>query len=94
MTKSELIDSLAEKHTDIPIVDVKAAVDVILEHKTQSLASGDRVEIRGFGSFNIRHIAQRVCKNPKTGEKLILPPKYKAHFKPGKELRARVNGSV
>ena len=70
---------------------MKAAVDVILEYKTQSLASGDRVEIRGFGSFNIRHIAQRVSRNPKTGEKLISPPKYKTHFKPGKKLRVRVN---
>lgn len=66
----------------------------MLEHKTQSLASGERIEIRGFCSFNIRHIAPRTSRNPKTGEEVSTPAKYKTHFKPGKELRDRVNGSV
>ena len=94
MTKSELIDTLAEKHNDRPLADVKAAVDVILEHKMQSLASGERVEIRGFGSFNLRYQPPRTARNPKTGEEVLLPAKYKTHFKPGKELRDRVYGSV
>ncbi len=93
MTKSELIDTLAEKHSYIPLADVKAAVDVILEHKIQSLASGERVEIRGFDSFNLRYQAPRNARNPKTGEKVVLLAKYKTHFKPGKELRDRVNCS-
>lgn len=94
MTKSELIDTLAEKYTDISLADVKAAVDVILEHNIQSLASGERIEIRGFGSFNLRYRAPRTARNPKTGEILLSPAKYKTHFKPGKELRDRVNVSV
>ena len=91
MTKSELIDTLAEKHNYLPLADVKTAVDIILEHKTQSLASGERVEIRGFGSFNLRHWPARSARNSKTGESVALPDKYKAHFKPGKELKERVN---
>ena len=94
MTKSELIETLAEKHTDIPLADVKSAVDLILEHKIQSLASGKRVEIRGFGSFNLHFQAARAGRNPKTGEEVVLASKYKPHFKPGKELRERVNNSV
>ncbi|MCU7835361.1 MAG: integration host factor subunit beta [gamma proteobacterium symbiont of Taylorina sp.] len=94
MNKSELINILAEKHLHLPIADVKSAIDVILEHKTLSLASGERIEIRGFGSFNLRHIAPRKGRNPKTGEEVSLPGRYKTHFKPGKVLRERVNDSV
>ena len=93
MTKSELIDILTEKHNHLPLADVKSAVDVILGHKIQSLASGERVEIRGFGSFNLRYQASRTGRNPKTGEEVSLPGKYKTRFKPGKELRDRVNSS-
>ena len=94
MNKSELIDVLAEKHNHLSLLDVKSAVDTILEHKIQSLAGGERIEIRGFGSFNLRHLASRTARNPKTGECVSIPAKYKTHFKPGKELRERVNDSV
>ena len=94
MTKSELIDILAEKHNYLPLADVKAAVDMILEHKIQSLTSGERIEIRGFGSFSLRYQASRTARNPKTGEVVALPSKHKVHFKPGKELRKRVDDSV
>ncbi|MCU7833935.1 MAG: integration host factor subunit beta [gamma proteobacterium symbiont of Taylorina sp.] len=94
MTKSELIDILAEKHRHFPLADVKSAIDVILEHKIQSLASGNRIEIRGFGSFNLRYQTPRTGRNPKTGEEVSLPGRYKTHFKPGKELRDRVDSSV
>ena len=93
MNKSELIDILAEKH-NFPVSDAKSAVDVMLNHMNQSLANGERVEIRGFGSFNLHYQAARMGKNPKTGVKVALPSKHKPHFKPGKELKERVNNSV
>ena len=94
MNKSELINTLAEMHKHFPLSDVKSAVDVMLNHMTQTLASGERVEIRGFGSFNLHYQAARTGRNPKTGAIVDLPAKYKPHFKPGKELRERVNNSV
>ena len=66
----------------------------MLVHMIQTLASGERVEIRGFGTFNLRYQASRTARNPKTGEVLALPAKYKIHFKPGKELRERVDRSA
>ena len=93
MNKSELIDILAEKH-NFPVSDVKSAVDVMLNHMTQALACGERVEIRGFGSFNLHYQAARTGRNPKTGEEVVLASKYVPHFKPGKELKERVNNSV
>ncbi len=94
MTKSELIDALAEKHDQLSLADVKSAVDVMLNHMIQILTSGERIEIRGFCSFNLHYQAARTGRNPKTGVIVALPAKYKPHFKPGKELRERVNNSV
>ena len=94
MNKSELINVLAEKHNQLSLLDVKSAVDAILEHKIQSLASGERIEIRGFGSFNLRHQSSRTARNPKTGEKVSIPAKDKTHFKPGNELKEGIIGSV
>jgi len=93
MTKSELIDSLSAKHTHLGHKDVELSVKIILEHMAQSLASGERIEVRGFGSFSLHYRASRTGRNPKTGEAVALPPKYAPHFKPGKELRDRVNNS-
>ena len=93
MTKSELINILAEKHRHFSMTDVKSAVDMMLEYKIQSLASGERIEIRDFGSFNIRHQPPRTARNPKTGETVPVLAKYKIHFKPGKELKYRINTS-
>ena len=94
MTKSEFIEILSEKHNQLSLSDVESAVKIMLEHMAQTLATGERVEIRGFGSFNLHYYAPRKGRNPKTGEVLTLSPKYKAHFKPGKELKERVNNSV
>lgn len=94
MTKSELIEHLIDKHPELSVKDVELAVKIMLEHMTESLSQGDRIEIRGFGSFSLHHRAPRVGRNPKTGESVSLPAKYVPHFKPGKELREQVNDSL
>lgn len=92
MTKSELIDILARKQPQLAYKDVELSVKTMLEHMAQTLSTGDRIEIRGFGSFSLHHRPARMGRNPKTGEAVALPPKNVPHFKPGKELRERVNG--
>ena len=92
MTKSELIERIAQKQAQLAHRDVEFAVKMILEHMAERLASGDRIEIRGFGSFSLHHRPGRVGRNPKTGSPVSLPAKYVPHFKPGKELRERVDG--
>jgi integration host factor subunit beta len=90
MTKSELIEKLASDFPHIQVADVESAVKEILEQMAGSLASNERIEIRGFGSFSLHYRAPRVGRNPKTGDKVELDGKYVPHFKPGKELRDRV----
>lgn len=90
MTKSELIEILTTK-VDIPARDVDHAVKEILECMAQSLQNGGRIEIRGFGSFSLHYRAPRTGRNPKTGESVQLAGKYVPHFKPGKELKQRVD---
>jgi len=90
MTKSELIEALVRKQTQLGYRDVELAVKTILEHMAQTLASGERIEIRGFGSFSLHYRPPRVGRNPKSGNPVSLPAKYVPHFKPGKELRERV----
>ena len=94
MTKSELIEQLAEQHAHIPVKDVENAVKEILEQMAGSLSSSDRIEIRGFGSFSLHYRSPRTGRNPKTGETGGLDGKHVPHFKPGKELRDRVNASI
>jgi integration host factor subunit beta len=94
MTKSELIELIAEKQTQLPIKDVELAVKTIIEQMSQMLASGERIEIRGFGSFSLHYREPRQGRNPKTGETVQLAGKYVPHFKPGKEMRERVNESL
>lgn len=91
MTKSELIEVLARKQSHLAYKDVELSVKTMLEHMSEALATGDRIEIRGFGSFSLHFRPPRVGRNPKTGETVSLPGKYVPHFKPGKELRERVN---
>lgn len=91
MTKSELIESLARKQNHLAYKDVELAVKGLLEQMSQALATGNRIEIRGFGSFSLHFRPPRVGRNPKTGESVSLPGKHVPHFKPGKELRERVN---
>ena len=93
MTKSELIEQLAMRHTHLNSKDVELSVKIIINQMAESLASGERIEIRGFGSFSLHYRASRTGRNPKTGEAVALAPKYSPHFKPGKELRERVNNS-
>jgi integration host factor subunit beta len=91
MTKSELIERLAAKQTHLMQKDVELAVKLVLDHISNALARDDRVEIRGFGSFALHHRPSRVGRNPKTGAPVAIPPKRVPHFKPGKEMRERVN---
>ena len=91
MTKSELIEVLARKQTQLAYKDVELAVKTMLEHMAQSLSTGERIEIRGFGSFSLHFRPPRKGRNPKTGDSVDLNAKYVPHFKPGKELRERVN---
>jgi len=94
MTKSELIDRIASKQTQLSSKDVELAVKAVMEYMSQVLAEGGRIEIRGFGSFSLHYRVPRVGRNPKTGTPVTLDGKYVPHFKPGKELRDRVNGSM
>jgi len=93
MTKSELIDVIARKQKHLPTKDVELAVKHLLELMSSSLASGDRIEIRGFGSFSLHYRPPRMGRNPKTGESVALSGKHVPHFKPGKDLRERVNNN-
>ncbi|RMG28011.1 MAG: integration host factor subunit beta [Gammaproteobacteria bacterium] len=93
MTKSELIEILASKNPHLNYKDVELAVKSLLEQMSQALATGGRIEIRGFGSFSLHYRPPRMGRNPKTGEPVALPAKYVPHFKPGKELRERVNAA-
>ena len=93
MTKSELIELISRKQTHLPAKDVELAVKHLLELMSNSLSSGQRIEIRGFGSFSLHFRPPRMGRNPKTGDSVALSGKYVPHFKPGKELRVRVNAS-
>ncbi|MEY1662158.1 integration host factor subunit beta [Isoalcanivorax beigongshangi] len=91
LTKSELIIRLSLHQLQLPPKDVELAVKSILDAMADALASGERIEIRGFGSFSLHFRRPRVGRNPKTGESVELEGRYVPHFKPGKELRERVN---
>ena len=92
MTKSELIEILARRQAHLKADDVDMAVKTLLEMMSNALTEGDRIEIRGFGSFSLHFRPPRLGRNPKTGDSVALPGKYVPHFKPGKALRDRVNG--
>ena len=94
MTKSELIEKISSSQDQLPPKDVELAVRMILENMALTLSNNKRVEIRGFGSFSLHYRAARVGRNPKTGDSVDLRGKYVPYFKPGKELRNRVNGSI
>jgi integration host factor subunit beta len=91
MTKSELIELISAKQKHLPAKDVELAVKHLLEIMGDALAQGNRIEIRGFGSFSLHFRPPRQGRNPKTGEAVALSGKYVPHYKPGKELRERVN---
>ncbi len=91
MTKSELIENIYREQSHLPAKDVELAVKEILELMSQSLSGGDRIEVRGFGSFSLHFRPPRAGRNPKTGDSVSLRGKYVPHFKPGKEFRKRVD---
>lgn len=91
MTKSELIELLAAKQPQLDQKDVELAVKELLEQMSLALASGERIEVRGFGSFSLHYRPPRLGRNPKTGDSVEVPDKRVPHFKPGKELRERVD---
>ncbi|MCE2423498.1 MAG: integration host factor subunit beta [Pseudomonadales bacterium] len=91
MTRSELIDRIAMGQRHLTAKDVELAVKVMIDRMSDALASGQRIEIRGFGSFSLHYRPARVGRNPKTGEAVGVGGKYAPHFKPGKQLRDRVN---
>ena len=90
-TRSELIGRLGQKMPHLAKAKVEAAVDCILGQITESMISGERIEIRGFGGFSVNLRPPRQARNPKTGEAVQLPAKSVVHFKPGKDMRERVN---
>lgn len=94
MTKSDLIAQLAERFPQLVAKDADLSVKMILEAMAEALSRGDRIEIRGFGSFALNYRPPRVGRNPKSGEKVNVPEKWVPHFKAGKELRERVDGAL
>ena len=91
ITRSELIESLVEKQPHLAHKDVELAVKAILDSMAGAFEQGERIEIRGFGSFSLHYRPSRVGRNPKTGQSVNVEDKFSPHFKPGKELKERVN---
>ena len=94
MTKSELIEKIAAAQAQLSQKDVELAIKTMIEQMAETLAQGNRIEIRGFGSFSLHYRAPRIGRNPKTGESVGLAGKHVPHFKPGKALRDRVNDAL
>ena len=94
ITRSELIERILLKQNHLAHKDVELSIKSLIEQMSTYLAKGERIEIRGFGSFSLHFRPPRTGRNPKTGDAVSLPGKYVPHFKPGKELRRRVNRSL
>ena len=90
MTKSELINKIY-LNSNLSLEDITVTVNCIIDKMTDTLGGGDRIEIRGLGSFSLHHRERRVGRNPKNGDAVAIPEKYVTHFKPGKALRERAN---
>jgi integration host factor subunit beta len=93
ITKSDMIEMLAMEQPQLAYRDVELAVKGLLERMSEALERGERIEVRGFGSFSLHHRPARIGRNPKTGDAVNVPDKYVPHFKPGKEMRERVDQS-
>ena len=91
LTKSELVAYISQEQPQLSEQDVELAVNSILDCMSRALVSGERIEIRGFGSMSLHYRPPRIGRNPKTGEKVQVPEKYVPHFKPGANLRKRVD---
>jgi integration host factor subunit beta len=94
MNRSDLVTALAARFPELGPSDVDAAVKTIVDAIGNTLVKGERVEIRGFGSFNVAMRPSRASRNPKTGASVIVPPKAAPRFKPGQQLRQRVDGKA
>lgn len=94
MNRSDLIVTLSKRLRELPVKDIETASKLIIEAISQSLASGHRTEIRGFGSFSLTYCPPRVGRNPMTGEVVLVPARHRPYFKPGKELRLAVDESA
>jgi len=94
VTKSELIAHLARHYPQLALRDMEIAAKTLLDAMTLALSRGERIEIRGFGSFSLSRRAPRLGRNPKSGAAVHVPAKQMPHFKPGKDLRERVNGGI
>lgn len=90
MTKAELVDEVS-RHSELSKKDSEIIVQTVLDSIVDSLKSGEKVELRGFGSFRLRKRASRYGRNPKTGDKVYVPAKKVPYFKPGKELKDLIN---
>jgi len=93
MNKTEFIERLISKSPDLSSTDVGLAVNNLFEQMAVALENGERIEIRGFGSFDLRQMKARQARNPKTGETVQVQPHATIHFKPGLEMRNRVNNT-
>lgn len=93
MTKSELISRLAERFPQLLAKDAELIVKIILDAMAKSLSRGERIEIRGFGSFDLNYRPARIGRNPKSGEKVHVPEKYVPHFKAGKKMRELIDAN-
>ena len=91
INKKELIEKISKNQDQLPHRDIELAVKTIIDSMTRALSSGNRIEIRGFGSFSLRYRKPRVGRNPKSGETVNINERYVPHFKPGKNLKKRVN---
>jgi len=91
MVKSQLVRVIHNKLPELQLSGVESAVNCLLKHMADALVQGKRVEIRGFGGFDLHHRSPRSARNPKTGETVTLPAKVALHFKPGKDMKDRVN---
>ena len=93
LVKSELVRAIHEKLPELQLNQVEAAINCMLNQMADTLVDGERIEIRGFGSFDLHHRAPHIGRNPMTGESVDLPAKVKVHFKPGKEMKDRVDAA-
>lgn len=91
MTKSDLIKRLAEANPHLYLRDIERIVSTVFDEVSEALARGERVELRGFGAFSVRHRSSRIGRNPRTGEEVKVPDKAVPYFKTGKDLRERLN---
>jgi len=91
VNKKELIEKISKNQDQLPQRDIELAIKTIINCMTRALSAGERIEIRGFGSFSLRYRRPRIGRNPKSGTKVQINERYVPHFKPGKNLKKRVN---